>query len=592
MSLLIIRKAGGQNLNKLSDKQVFLFEKITIKINCMFIKNIENDSFSIKGTLLTLSKVSKSFGAREIFSGVDLVVGKKDRISIIGQNGTGKSTLLKIMIGLVEADSGEVFRNKSLQIGYLPQETHWNSLENKIMEEMRSANEKIFSLIKKMMKYEHQISDMKRADLKKKIAEYGEIVNEYEVCEGYKYENRAEDILKKFNFLEDDWGRKVKSLSGGERTRLALAKIVLNKPNILIMDEPTNHLDLATIEWLENFLLGWGMAIVIVSHDRRFLDSICNNTFELKKEGSKRYYCNYSGYLEEKREERNKKEGVFKRQKKYLDRQMEFIECFRYKATKASAVQSRIKMIDKIEKLEKPQEDLRKIKIRLNFAGRIPQKVLTAEDLFFGIKDFPLVVLEGVWEVEKKDKIGIIGPNGAGKSTLLKTLIGKNKSIDGKVNLSKQIKIGYYAQSHEELDPEKNIMDEVASKTKAGEGKIRNILGSLLFTKDDVYKNISDLSGGERARVAIAELILNESNMLFLDEPTNHLDLESKRSVIEVLKNFDGPIIIVSHDRDVINKVCNTIWEVKNNEVKKYLGNYDDYLYKKGENNNTADRSQ
>jgi ATP-binding cassette subfamily F protein 3 len=325
------------------------------------------------------------------------------------------------------------------------------------------------------------------------------------------------------------------------------------------------------------------MAIILVSHDRNFLDLVCSKTFELTKNGLEKYYCNYSGYLQEKVERFERQEQSYKRQEKYLSEQQKFIDRFRYKATKAKAVQSRIKMIDKIEKVEKTEDNRKKIKIKFDASENLPQKVLEIENLIIGEKNLPLALLDGLWEIEKNDKIGIIGSNGAGKSTLLKTLIEKNKTVEGKIKFSTQVKIGYYAQAHEELNPQKNILEEVKSKTSAREEKIRNILGSLLFSDKNAFKMISDLSGGERARVAIAELILNNSNMLFLDEPTNHLDLESKDIVADVFKNFNGPIIMVSHDRYVLNKVCNIIWEIKNGEVKKYQGNYDDYKYRKNE---------
>ncbi len=543
----------------------------------MLKNNIIIKSKPIDGSLIALSRVSKKFGTQKVFSGVDMVVNKNDRIAIIGPNGTGKSTLVKIIIGLLENDDGDVQKNRALSIGYLPQETHWNSLDYAILEEMISADKLIYDLIVKKREYENLMADATGADLEEKVAEYGEVISDYEANSGYEYEELAEEILKKFNFPENEWSRKVKSLSGGEKTRLALAKIALQKPNMLVLDEPTNHLDLETISWLENFLSGWNGAIIAISHDKRFLDLICDKTFELQSDGLEKYYCNYSGYLEEKEARAEKKRGEYKRQEKYLGKQNEFIERFRYKATKASAVQSRIKMLGKLNKVEKPEESKKKIKIKFNISKRLPRKVLEFKDLFIGGKDFPLAVFEGDWIVEKKSKIGIIGPNGAGKSTFLKTLVGKNDSIEGEVKFSSEVKIGYYAQAHEELDPRKNILEEVGSRVRKGQEEIRTVLGALLFSGEDVFKSISDLSGGERARVAIAELILSDSNMLLLDEPTNHLDLESKDAMSEVLKSFNGPIIIVSHDRSVLSEVCNIIWEIRDNEVKEYLGNYDDY---------------
>ncbi|MEA1937395.1 MAG: ABC-F family ATP-binding cassette domain-containing protein [Patescibacteria group bacterium] len=531
----------------------------------------------VEGVLIVLSKAAKKFGTQKVFSGVDLVVNKKDHIAIIGPNGTGKSTLLKIILGFLENDDGEVERNKALRIGYLPQETHWNSLDYALLEEMKSADKSIYDLIVRKRGLEDLMANADGANLEEKVNEYGEVVSDYEANNGYEYEELAEEILRNFNFPENEWGRKVKSLSGGEKTRLALAKIALQESNLLVLDEPTNHLDLETISWLENFLTGWEGAIIAVSHDKRFLDLVCDKTFELQSDGLEKYYCNYSGYLEEREAREQKKKEEYKRQEKYLGKQNEFIERFRYKATKASAVQSRIKMLDKIEKVQEPKENRKRVKIKFNISKRLPQKVLELKDLFIGGKDFPLAVFAGDWIVEKNSKIGIIGPNGAGKSTFLKTLVGKNEAIEGSVKFSSEVKIGYYAQAHEELDPRKNILEEVASKVRKGQEEIRTVLGALLFSGEDVFKNISDLSGGERARVAIAELILSDSNLLLLDEPTNHLDLESKNAMSEVLKSFNGPILIVSHDRSVLSEICNVIWEIKNNEAKEYLGNYDDY---------------
>ncbi len=547
----------------------------------MLKNNIIIKSKPVEGSLLALSKVSKKFGTQKIFSGVDMVVNKNDRIAIIGPNGTGKSTLVKIIIGVLENDDGDVQKNKALGIGYLPQETHWSSLENSISEEMMSADNLIYNLIIKKRDYENSMTSATGAGLKEKVNKYGEIVSDYEANNGYAYEELAEEILPKFNFPESEWDRKVKSLSGGEKTRLALAKIALQKPNLLVLDEPTNHLDLETISWLENFLSNWDGAIIAVSHDKRFLDLVCDKTFELQSDGLEKYYCNYSGYLEEREERKQKKREEYKRQQKYLKEQNEWIERFRYKATKARAVQSRIKMLDKLEKIEAPAEYKKKVKIRFNISKRLPQKVLQFKDLFIGEKDFPLAVFESDWIVDKKNKIGIIGPNGAGKSTFLKTLVGKNDSIEGKIKFSPGVKIGYYAQAHEELDPQKNILEEIESKVRKGQEEIRTVLGALLFSGEDAFKSISTLSGGERARVAIAELILSDSNLLLLDEPTNHLDLESKDAMSEVLKSFNGPIMIISHDRSVLSEVCNVIWEIRNNEVKEYLGNYEDYEMRK-----------
>ena len=547
----------------------------------MLNNDIEIKSKPVDGSLVILSKISKKFGTELLFSGIDLVVNSTDRIAIVGANGMGKSTLVKIIMKQEEIESGDAQNHKNISIGYLPQETHWNSLDNTILEEMISADKDIYKLIVSKRELEDLMSDSKRADINEKVNEYGEVVHEFENRGGYAYEEYAEEVLEKFNFLESEWERKVSSLSGGEKTRLALAKIVLQKPNILILDEPTNHLDLDTIDWLEKFLMSWNGAILAISHDKRFLDSICNKTFELQRGGLEKYFCNYSGYLEERNERNQRKAVEYKIQQKYLKEQNEWIERFRYKPTKARAVQSRIKLLEKMDKISEPEEQKKNVKIKFNIAKRLPQKVLEIKDLFIGGENFPLAVFEGNWEIEKENKIGIIGPNGAGKSTFLKILTGKNDAIAGDIKFFSGVKIGYYAQAHEELDPHKNILEEVESKVSIGQEKIRTVLGALLFTGEDVFKKVSALSGGERARVALAELILSETNMLILDEPTNHLDIQSKDAINEVLKGFGGPIIIVSHDRSVLTEVCNIIWEIKNNEVKAYLGNYEDYEERK-----------
>jgi len=540
---------------------------------------LKSSSAPFKTPMITLSGVAKSFSSRELFSGVDLMIQQKDRIAIVGKNGTGKSTLLKVIVGALECDSGVVDRNKDLRVGYLPQETNWASLDNEIITEMKSADRKIFDLINQKKEYENLVFNTESGDSEENLEKYEKILKKYETNKCYKYDVSAETFLKEFGFPEKTWTRTVRSLSGGERTRLALAKIVLLQPNILILDEPTNHLDLETIVWLEDLLVESEMTIIAVSHDEYFLNLVFDKTFELTKNGLEKYYCNYSAYLEEKQKRKEGEEARFGRQEKYLGQQQQFIDRFRAKASKAKAVQSRIKMLDKIEKVEKPEEDRKKINVRFDEFPRLPHKVLTIEDLVIGGKDEPLATLKGKWEVEKTDKIGIIGQNGAGKSTLLKTLMGKREITSGKVDFSSQVKIGYYAQAHEELDPKKTIFEEVEGKTDANDNKVRSILGALLFSGKDVFKSVSDLSGGERARVAIAELILGYSNVLFLDEPTNHLDLASKDIIAKVLKSFNGPIIMVSHDRYVLDAVCNGIWEIKDKKVTKYVGNYADYKY-------------
>ena len=513
----------------------------------------ENSLKKIKNPLLVLRGISKSYETNDLFSGVDLTVNFNDRIAVVGANGIGKSALLKIIVGIEEADQGNIIKNKNFKIGYLPQETHWKSLQNTLLQEMRLVDIEALKLDK------------------------------------HRYKGLVQNLLESFGFSEQSWRREIKTLSGGERTKLAFAKILVSKPNLLILDEPTNHLDLRTIEWLEQFLLNWNKTIICVSHDRLFLDKICDKTFELTKQGLQKYYCPYSEYIKEKEKRVKIQEKNYKNQRKYFKKQQEFIDRFRYKAAIAGQVQSRIKQLARIERLENPKTS-RDIKIAFDNIEKIRTKVLEMNDLIIGNKQSRLFEIQGRIEVNWGDKIGIIGDNGAGKSTLLKTIIGENENVAGMIKIGQAptpkglvwgqgVKIGYYAQAHEELDPEKTILEEVASKTIPDEEKIRNVLGCLLFTQNETDKKIDQLSGGERARVALAELILQRSDFLVLDEPTNHLDLPSKEVVTNMLKEYKGAILLVSHDRYILNKVCNKIWEIKNKNLKEYLGNYQDYLY-------------
>ena len=498
----------------------------------------------IKNPLFVLRNVSKSYASQDLFSDVNLTVNPDDRIALVGRNGAGKSALLKIIIQVEEIDEGNIVKNKDLRIGYLPQETHWKSLDNTLLQEISFEN-----------------------------------LKENKDDNNYRYKGLIEQFLEDFGFSKESLQRKVKTLSGGERTKLALAKILAFNPNLLILDEPTNHLDLETIEWLEQLLSEWRQGIICVSHDRYFLDKICDKTFELSEQGLEKYYCSYSQYLKEKDKRFEIKEKKYKQQQKYFQDQQHFIDRFRYKATKARAVQSRIKQLDKIERVEM-DENVKSVKANFNTAKKICTKVLEINDLKVGRNKNVLFKTSDRIEVNWGDKIGIIGKNGIGKSTLLKSILGIDGLISGKIKTGQGIEMDYYAQAHEELDPKKNIMEEVASKTTAQEEKIRSVLGCLLFSQNQIFKKIESLSGGERARVALAELILRKSNFLLLDEPTNHLDLPSKEVVTNMIKGFSGAVLLISHDRYILNDVCNFIWEIKDGSLKIYEGNYEDYRYK------------
>ncbi|HOX30253.1 MAG TPA: ABC-F family ATP-binding cassette domain-containing protein [Candidatus Paceibacterota bacterium] len=545
-----------------------------IKINKKYFEANRSRS---QHPLVILKDVVKTFEKEEIFSDLRLTVRNNDRIAIVGPNGTGKSTVLKMVVGQETADDGAVEVSKEARIGYLPQETHWDSLSNTVLDEVRSANREMSELIEVKAGYEEKESQDKLNEAE--TEEYVRFLDKFKLAGGFRYEGKIEKILESFGFRKDAWTRRVESLSGGERTKLALAKVLLFNPNMIVLDEPTNHLDIETIEWFEQFLSHWRGAILCVAHDRYFLDKICDKTYELSKEGFEKYYCPYSQYVEERKAKVEKKERDYKLQQKYLKEQEVFINKFRAKATKAASVQSRIKMLDKVERLEPPKKDVSDIKVNLDAGRKVCYKVMELNRLSVGAQGRPLFHLDGKIEVDWGDKVGIIGNNGTGKSTLLKTILSRQDLIKGTIKIHEKIVVGYYAQAHEELDPKKTILDEVASKINEDEQKIRQVLGSLLFTGKDVEKTIGSLSGGERARVALAELILQRSNLLLLDEPTNHLDLPSKEVVTNVLRDFNGTVLLVSHDRYTLNNVCNNIWEVKNSMLTAYPGNYDDFRY-------------
>jgi len=528
--------------------------------------------------LLILKDVAKGYGKEELFCGARMRVLPRERIAIVGANGIGKTTLLEIIIGKEEPDDGSCEIHKMARIGYLPQETHWESLQNSVIDEIYSADGKMRAMVARKESYEARetAGDLPESE----IADYCKFLEEFKAADGYRRQGLIERLLSDFGFAEESRHRKIASLSGGERTKLALAKVILTNPNLIILDEPTNHLDIETCEWLENFLLHRNVALVCVSHDRYFLDRVCEKTYELTKNGIEKYQCRYSDYVIERQARRTALEKKYHIQQKYLKEQQEYIDRFRYKATKAAGVQSRIKQLEKMEKIELPREAAKDIKIKLDAGIRRCRAVLKIDGITIGPKDKSLFSLDGKLEVEWGDKVGIIGANGMGKSTLLKTILGKMPPAKGKIALDDRAQIGYYAQAHEEMDHSKILLDEVASKTDESEERVRSVLGALLFEPFEVEKKkIGDLSGGERARAALAELILRKVNFLLLDEPTNHLDLPSKEVITKVFKEYKGTILLVSHDRYILNEVCDHIWEVKNGELSGYLGNYDDYRY-------------
>lgn len=574
---VVLTRGGEEGIEgeKTGEEKIMKEEKQKIKISNKFKNPV---AIRAGEPLVIVKDVAKSYGKEELFCDARMRVMPRERIAIVGANGIGKSTLLKIIIGQEEADEGAREIHKGARVGYLPQETHWKSLEKTIEEEIYSANAKMSVMIARKEDYEAREATGELPE--EEVADYCRFLEEFKAADGYRYQGMIERLLLDFGFARDSWRRKIISLSGGERTKLALAKVILANPNLIVLDEPTNHLDIETCEWLENFLIGRNIAILCVSHDRYFLDRVCGNTYELTKNGIERYQCCYSDYVIERQARRAALEKKYHIQQKYLKEQQEYIDRFRYKATKAAGVQSRIKQLAKIEKIELPKEQAKDIKIKLDSGTRLCRRVLKLDGIAIGCEDNILFSLDGNLEVEWGDKVGIIGANGMGKSTLLKSILGRTKTLKGKISVSDRVRIGYYAQAHEEMDPSKILLEEVASKTDESEERVRSVLGAMLFAPFEMEKKkIGDLSGGERARAALAELILRKVNFLLLDEPTNHLDLPSKEVIAKVFKEYKGTILLVSHDRYILNEICTHIWDVKNGKLTGYLGNYDDYKY-------------
>ena len=546
--------------------------KITISKH-LYQRKDTND----RDPLVILKRLDKSYSKKELFEDVDLSVYFGDRIAIVGPNGIGKSTLLKILIGAEEPDAGSREVAKNTVIGFLPQETHWDTLSKTIIEEIYSANREAFDLIEKKNVYEKKEKEGPMSETE--IAEYFALLETMKTRDVYRYQGLIEKLLVDFGFPQESWQRTIESLSGGERTKLALAKVLLFRPNVIVLDEPTNHLDLATVEWLENFLATLNAAIVCVAHDRYFLDKVCDKTYELEHDGLDKYYCNYSQYVAEKVQRQESAQRAYDLQQKFLKEQQEYINKFRYKATKAAGVQSRIKELEKIEKLEDPHESVKTVNIQFPQPSKVCTKVLSLSSVTVGTKDGALFSIPERLDVYWGDKIGIIGSNGIGKSTLIKSIMS-GKFLKGKVSVNEKIKIGYYSQGHEDLDPNRSVIDEAISKTdEVNEERIRRVLGALRFSGEEVYKKVSALSGGERARLVMAELIMQKVNLLLLDEPTNHLDLLSKEVVTDVFKEYRGTIILVSHDRYILNNVCTAIWSVADGHMTTSVGNYEDYKY-------------
>lgn len=537
---------------------------------------------------LQVNGLTKRYGAELILSNIKLEVKEKDRIAIVGRNGAGKSTLLKIIAGELSFDEGEIHKPKDITIGYLAQQMDFDSSET-IWDEMLKIFQDLLQQEKKIRTLEKKMGD---PDVLKNQQEYDDLLHQYDQLQeaftqagGYLYESEIKAVLHGLDFPEEVWDKKVHTLSGGQKTRLSLGKLLLSKPDLLLLDEPTNHLDIHTLTWLEAYLMNYPGAVVIVSHDRYFLDKTVQLVYEISRTKSQKYYGNYSDYLIQKAEKLDREQKQYEKQQSEIKKTEDFIQKNIARASTTKRAQSRRKQLEKLERIDQPISDNASAKFSFTIERKTGNDVLKIENLSFRFKEQNDVLFQNLsLHLQRGDRVALVGPNGVGKSTLLKTIVGQLKPLTGEILLGANVKIGYYEQEQTQLHLDKTVLTELWDEYPLmNEKDIRTILGNFLFSGDDVLRPVSELSGGEKARLALAKLMMEKANFLLLDEPTNHLDLDSKEVLESALMDYPGTILFVSHDRYFINKIATQVFEMQTNQTKLYLGNYDYYLEKKQE---------
>lgn len=534
--------------------------------------------------MISIHNISVLFGSDVLFEDVSFLINRTDRIGLTGRNGAGKSTLLKIIKGINKPTGGTVSVPREATIGYLPQEFH-NQSTLTVMDETRKAFDKVLELEKQLDELNHQITtreDYESDEYMKLIEKMNDVQHQYQVLGGYEMEEKVEKILKGLGFDQADFARKVSEFSGGWQMRIELAKILLQQPDLILLDEPTNHLDIESIIWLEEFLINYPGAIMMISHDRTFLDKITNRTIEITNGGVQDYKAAYSKYLELRKERREKLEATVKNQEKQIAQMERNIERFRAKASKASFAQSLMKRLDKIERIEMDPEDVTKINIRFPDPPRSGKVVVTAENVSkkYGDKQ---VIKPMSFTINAGDRIAFVGKNGMGKTTLSR-MIARNFDFDGKLEYGHNVHLGYFAQHQTNtLNPENTVLKEMEDTAQASDKftQVRAILGAFLFSGEDVDKKIRVLSGGEKSRLSMAKLLLEPLNFLILDEPTNHLDIISKEVLKNALVKFEGTLVIVSHDRDFLKGLTDKVFEFTPEGIKEHLGDITEFLQKK-----------
>lgn len=531
--------------------------------------------------MLRLEHVSKIYPTGEVLKDINWEVKTGDRIGLVGVNGAGKSTQLKIIAGEMEPTTGQVVRPNSLKIAYLTQEFE--------VDPTRTVREEFWTVFHEANAINHALSEvhlkMEMADpeaLDILIDKMDKLQRKFEALDGYGLDSQIEKILPEMGFTQEDGDRLVSAFSGGWQMRMSLGKILLQTPDLLLLDEPTNHLDLETIEWLENYLRGLTTPMVVVSHDRAFLDRLCNQIVETERGVSSTYLGNYSAYLLQKAEMQAAQLSTYERQQKEIEKQQTFVDRFRASATRSTQAKSREKQLDKIERIEAPTGSVRTLRFRFPDAPRSGRETVVIQNLVKSYGD-KILFLDANLLIERGDRIAILGPNGAGKSTLLHMMIGSEKPDEGSVTLGEHnVIMGYFEQNQAEaLDLNKTVVETIHDEVpKWSNEEVRTLLGRFLFSGDTAFKRVEALSGGEKARLALAKMLLRPVNLLILDEPTNHLDIPAKEMLEEALQNYEGSAIIVSHDRFFLEQVANKIVEVRDSELRLYRGDYHYYLDK------------
>lgn len=537
--------------------------------------------------ILQANKIERSFAGEVLFDNINLQVDERDRIALVGKNGAGKSTLLKILVGEEEPTSGEINKKKDISLSYLAQDSRFES-ENTIYDEMLHVFNDLRRTERQLRQMELEMGEKSGEDLDKLMSDYDRLSENFRQAGGFTYEADIRAILNGFKFDESMWQMKIAELSGGQNTRLALAKMLLEKPNLLVLDEPTNHLDIETISWLENYLVNYSGALLIVSHDRYFLDKVATITLDLTKHSLDRYVGNYSRFVELKEQKLATEAKNYEKQQKEIAALEDFVNRNLVRASTTKRAQSRRKQLEKMERLDKPEAGKKAANMTFQSKKTSGNVVLTVENTAIGY-DGEVLSQPINLDLRKMNAVAIVGPNGIGKSTFIKSIVDQIPFIKGEKRFGANVEVGYYDQTQSKLTPSNTVLDELWNDFKlTPEVEIRNRLGAFLFSGDDVKKSVGMLSGGEKARLLLAKLSMENNNFLILDEPTNHLDIDSKEVLENALIDFDGTLLFVSHDRYFINRVATHVLELSENGSTLYLGDYDYYIEKRA----TAEMSQ